>query len=260
MKLGKMFGPKAKNGICCPIACSHAGVVILSVLISAVFICSASQATDQTASSQKLRLERHADVHGFRRGFSGKPIEQMTPNAFGEIDLSGGLLILHAQMPGSPTPSLSGQLRHLAKESILVVRASAESYISALTKDHAFIYSDWTMKISEVYKNASGHSVRQGDEITVTRTGGRLVWNSRVAYAHDANFPDFVVGEDYVLYLRRVPDDPDSYLATNEGSFRIDNTGIHYLADRNDMTDSLSALVRDLATNDFLAKVKENIQ
>jgi hypothetical protein len=116
------------------------------------------------------------------------------------------------------------------------------------------------MKVTEVFKNASIHSLRPGDELTVTRTGGRLIWNGRVAFAHDTSFPDFVVGEDYVLYLSRVPNDPESYLATYRGSFRLDKTGVHYLIDRHNVTDTLSVQVQSLSVMDFISKVKETAQ
>ncbi len=107
--------------------------------------------------------------------------------------------------------------------SALVVRAKAVSFESAFNPDRSFLYSDWQFKITEVFKNGEHRYYAPGNILTVTRSGGSLIWNGKKVVSYDSNFPAFVVGEDYVLYLVAVEGEPDTYQVTNEsgGAFRI---------------------------------------
>jgi hypothetical protein len=49
----------------------------------------------------------------------------------------------------------------------------AEGQRSAFTPRHAFIYSDWDLRVLDILKNDSPVAATLGDLITVTRPGGK---------------------------------------------------------------------------------------
>lgn len=102
--------------------------------------------------------------------------------------------------------SFADDLTILAYKSNLVVVGKAETGNSHLNDDKDFLYSDWTFTVEEVLKDNPTAPVQPEATILVTRSGGQLVVNGRLVYAHCADFREFIAGQEYLLFLSLVPE------------------------------------------------------
>lgn len=93
-----------------------------------------------------------------------------------------------------------------AADSDLVVLAKAETGTSHMNADKDFLYTDWNFVSEEILKNNSYSAVQTGATILATRPGGKLQVNGRTVYADCADFLSFANGQQYLLYLRFIPE------------------------------------------------------
>ena len=217
-----------------------------------------AQEKDSAEREAAARLARHA--HLFENMTFGPPVNDRKANPNGEIDLSGGMLVDYAVDPNAPKKTVQELLQLLADRSSLVIRGTALRYKSNFTSSRSFLYSDWQFKVLEVFKNPDHLYVGVGDTITVTRSGGAFKWNGQTVVAHDFTFPAFRVGEEYVLFLAPITDDPTSYRASGWGSFRISDDKVHYLIDPNDRQDDLAKATSEMTATSFIETVREGVR
>jgi hypothetical protein len=206
---------------------------------------------------QKRAAERNAllsrRVRDYGRLDYGESVDKREANAFGEIDLTAGMLLDYPN-PGhlSAPPSLELLLSNLGKRSVLVIACSSLSYQSAFTPGRSFLYSVWEFKVDEVFKNSSHQSVAVGGNVYVIRTGGRLFWNNKIVVAHDTAFPDFLVNERYILFLQAIPGEIGAYRAVDWASYRLQDGAIVPLIDPKNDVDAIPADVSKMSTQELI--------
>jgi hypothetical protein len=79
------------------------------------------------------------------------------------------------------------------------VEGTTEQRLSALTPRRSFVYSDWEIRVSRVFKNVSSVPIVPGGLITVVQAGGRLTINGRAVFAHLADLPEYALNQRYLL-------------------------------------------------------------
>ena len=196
------------------------------------------------------RLAKHAVL--FQMYDTKRRAEDVKPNAQGIVDLSPQIIKDYGARITQITPD--EELQEQAQRSDAVVIGKMVRRYSALTQGHSFLYSDWVVNVSTVFKGTSLVPFRVGDDIAVTRTGGDLVLNGRHLVARDMTFPDFGVGREYVLYLFAHADSA-SFIAFAEGSIDIAGPKPVPLFDPNDPT-TLRGFCNSVSTAQFVSAVE----
>lgn len=116
------------------------------------------------------------------------------------------------------------ELQMLASDSDLVVLAKAGAATTNITADKDFLYTDWKFTVEEVLKNNVSSPTKAGATILVTRPGGKLQINGRMLHADCADFLHFSAGQEYLLYLRYVPETGAYSIATGARAFLVSPT------------------------------------
>jgi len=94
----------------------------------------------------------------------------------------------------------------LARESDAVVRGRAVKKTSQITVDGYFLFTDYELRVSEVFKDNPLAPILAGSTITVTRPGGKIALHGVVIRVTDHYFyPLPMNGNEVVLFLKFVP-------------------------------------------------------
>jgi hypothetical protein len=102
--------------------------------------------------------------------------------------------------------NLNSFLRNLSCKADAVVIGMVKSKASQINEDGTFVFTDYEFSVNEVLKNNSAASVNPNTEITVTRTGGAVKLNGRTARAIDYREVPLIVDENYLLFLKFIPE------------------------------------------------------
>jgi hypothetical protein len=108
----------------------------------------------------------------------------------------------------------------LACFSDAVVLATPVAGVSHMTADKTFIYSDWTMHVGEVLQDTPKAPIGGSETITVVRPGGKLVIDGRTVYGKAIDFPEFLPGGKYLLFLTYIPE-TGAFKARTKRSFNL---------------------------------------
>jgi hypothetical protein len=191
-----------------------------------------SQTEDATVQE---RLAKHAEVF---MAYAGNPrsirLEDLKPDSEGIIASDRRAGVTYMMFLDGPITEAE-ELKRLAGRVDVkaVISGTTVRRYSAIDPTHAFLYSDWIVKVSKVYKNKS--TVQVGAEITVTRMGGDLTLNGRHIIDKDPIYPEFALNHDYVFYLRALPD-TSSFYALGAGTFDVTGATPILLADPHNPT------------------------
>lgn len=176
-----------------------------------------SEPPDKTSDVSRPRREHAALFNQYRAG------ERLSRRAQRE----GRFEVTAGQFPGTPgalssAPPLPADYRFrqalLEADAILAGKVLTRS--SALTENEEFIYSDYSVLVQLVLRNDPTAPIKSGSTITVTRPGGELQLNGHTVRAIDGFFKPFILGQSYILIVRRIPV-TGAYLATPEGSYQL---------------------------------------
>ena len=110
----------------------------------------------------------------------------------------------YARQIQPPYPPI--RMAEFACMSDAVVVGTAESSVSHITADLGFIYSEWKIRLSSVLQDNLKSPIFGSNEISVVRAGGLLMINGRWVIGQEWNFPQFQPGDEYLLYLKYIPD------------------------------------------------------
>jgi hypothetical protein len=104
---------------------------------------------------------------------------------------------------------------------------------SFITKDHTYVYTDYTVMVDQILAQDKTASLSVGSEIVVAREGGAIHYPS----GHITNvliqghgFPE--VGAQYVLFLLKPPNSPEYEMTLDSGD-QIKNGRVYPLDDVN---------------------------
>lgn len=226
-------------------------LALFGVAISTFSVLAQDVKLDETAV--QARLAKQASL--FRRYGTRRRADDLKPNARGVVDMSPTVVINY--IPRSEPFSPRDELNERAKLSEAIVQGTAERRYSVLTPTHSFIYSDWVVKVSSVFKGTSLVPVKVGDEITVFRPGGEVLLNGLPVVARDMTFPDFAVGKEYVLYLGAHADS-SSFEAFDGGSFDVSGAHPVPLIDPRNTVSVLPKFCAAISTADFIGEVQRS--
>ncbi len=235
----------------------------VALFATSLLIVASAYAQANGSLAQKMATKNREILARHGRQFSeldyGSPVDKKKPNPNGELDLSGGMLYDYVADP-NPIPAAPKTLiSNLASNYELVVSGTARSFESEFTAKKAFLYSIWTFQVDEVFKNSSSDT-KSGDLIQVLRSGGRLLWHGRTVFAHDIAFPDFVVKERYILFLKPTDNEANVYTASALGSFRLGPQGVFHMIDPQDRGDALTPLSASKTAEQFTELVRRSVQ
>jgi hypothetical protein len=112
----------------------------------------------------------------------------------------------------------------LAADSDLVVLGKTGTGTAHMTAEKDFLYTDWDFTVEEVLKNNATSAVHSGATIIVTRPGGKLQVSGRIVYATCGDFLDFAPGQEYLVYLRFLPETGAYAVSGGGGAFAVSPT------------------------------------
>jgi hypothetical protein len=107
------------------------------------------------------------------------------------------------------------------QESDAIVRGRAIHKTSQITEDDAFLFTDYEVVVSEIFKNNAAAPIDIGRTITVTYVGGKIVVDNVIIKAGGnavALLP--VNAQDVLLFLKVVPL-TEGYQLANNGAFEL---------------------------------------
>ncbi len=179
----------------------------LYVLALAVWALTSS---GQAKGPSENANERAAKVHG-QVWHSNNPsgtISQKLTRTTGDITITDdsdhaqnyGAMAVH---PAYPPARMVG----FACESDAVVVATAEpGRVSHMTSNLSFIYSEWKFRITSILQDNPKSPIYGNSEIHIVRGGGTLTINGREVVGKEFNFSEFQPGDEYLLYLKYIPE------------------------------------------------------
>jgi hypothetical protein len=112
-------------------------------------------------------------------------------------------------------------LKDLACSADAVMIGKVKNKSSQFTNDGEFIFTDYEMIVEETYKNNSQAPVQSNSNVVVTRIGGAVQVNGRVARAVDRSFKPLEVGRRYLLFLRFIPSTGAYQTYSGQGTFLL---------------------------------------
>ena len=120
-----------------------------------------------------------------------------------------------------------------ACQSDAIVVGTPESGVSHMTADLDFIYSEWKVRITSVLQDNPKAPIFGSNKISVVRAGGLLTINGRSVVGQEKDFFQFQTGDDYLLYLKYIPE-TGFYKAIGGRSFNLSHgpvIGAPYIGD-----------------------------
>jgi hypothetical protein len=146
-----------------------------------------------------------------------------------------------------PYPSMA--LRGISCDADAVIVAVPTSSEADLTADGKGLFTDYRFEIESVLKNSTTKQL-ENSSIIVTRPGGETTINGRRVQIRIDNFPQFIVGQRYLLFLRHLTA-TDTFEAFEVGSFEFSKEAI--VPFRTDLFSSIPSLRNESA---FLTEVR----
>jgi len=197
----------------------HKLKTLFSSLLSLSLLTFPFAASSQGPGANKLPPDQVEKVHSrlSHKGGAVGEIPEMLSKTTGDVHVRCVLGVVQRVLV-EPPPTPVEELGMLAAESDLVVLGKIGTGTSHMTADKDFLYTDWNFTVEEVMKTNGNSPVYPGATILVTRTGGKLQVNGRTVYATCEDFLDFATGQEYLLYLRYVPE-TGAYASGGWGAF-----------------------------------------
>lgn len=149
------------------------------------------------------------------------------------------------------------QLAGLVGNSELIVEASVVGTKSFLSDDGTDIYTDYSVKVNTIVKNARRPGLRPGNVVIVRRDSGEILVDGRPAVSIENEFPPFRLNERYVLFL--TPEDGGSVYTVfggAKGAFAGGDRITPVRVSLDDATGAATPLSRDNFIGDVRALLK----
>jgi hypothetical protein len=174
--------------------------------------------TDITRGILTERQRSHSELYKGRR----RDTKKLT-----ELTNGSGFVVNIGQEYGSfefgPQPTLLEAIRDSYCAADAIVLAKAVSNESQLTPDENFIFTDYQFSITQILKDDQSASLAKNPIIVVTRGGGKVRLNGQVIELIDNSEQRIILGDHYLLFLKRVP--TTGAYRTTTGATRIDSNG-----------------------------------
>jgi len=148
------------------------------------------------------------------------------------------------------------EVKLAANKSDLVAVGHIIRNISSLTDSGAFIFTDSEFVVDEIWKDSKKdsphHSIKIGDEVTITSPGGTVISDGHKITAQPTNLIPLKLNHSYLVYLRYLQDSR-SYIAVGLDGFDVTETPViplrttlkppaqAFLSDKNSFLDAMKA-------------------
>jgi hypothetical protein len=124
--------------------------------------------------------------------------------------------------------------KDLVRESDLIVRCRILSKTSSLTSDQRHVFTDYSIKPIGVFKIPADKkllSMTPDGNFRMRREGGTIRISGREFLERDQDFPEFVEGEQYILFLYKEKNNNQLMVyGGSQGAFRVVNGTVNHVA------------------------------
>ncbi len=180
--------------------------IICALALAVLAMTSSGQAKGPNENANEQTARVHSQLwHNDEPGETiAKRLANTTGNIITTINDEDRIENDGAHQIQPPYPPI--RMVEFACKSDAVVVGKAESSVSHMTADLDFIYSEWKVRITTVLQDNPKSPISGSNEISVVRAGGLLTINGRWVIGKEWNFPQFQPGDEYLLYLKYIPE------------------------------------------------------
>lgn len=159
--------------------------------------------------------------NGYGKHLPGESISEMIASYRGKRTVLERNVYGRMWFPSEQPDVPEDYFARFAQESDAIVRGRAIRKTSQITEDDSFLFTDYDVVVSEVFKNNATAPIDTGKTITVTYVGGKIVVDDVIIKAGGnavALLP--VNAQDVLLFLKFVPL-TEGYQLANNGAFEL---------------------------------------
>jgi hypothetical protein len=152
-------------------------------------------------------------------------------------------------------------LADVIQQSSLIVRGQVTSLNSRLSTDERGIWTDYAIKIDEIYKQPANGGLSSGQKVQVTKEGGRLLVDGHPVEVDTPGFPPIPKGVPEIFFISECTrsDCPGTYMFTAPyGHISVDNGQVN-CPTNGKQPDPVWAPYCRLTTDQFVSTVKEKV-
>ena len=170
--------------------------------------------------TQKQRF--HSRLHnGYGKNFPGESISEWIASYRGQRTVLErnvyGRMWFSSDQPEIPEDYFA----RFAEESDAIVRGRAIHKTSQITEDDTFLFTDYDVIVSEIFKNNAIAPIVIGKTIAVTYVGGKIVVDNVIIKAGGNGVALLPVNaQDVLLFLKFIPE-AEGYQLANNGAFEL---------------------------------------
>jgi hypothetical protein len=142
------------------------------------------------------------------------------------VDKKSGVSVEQMTVGERATKPLNTVIADMACASDAVFTGTVSSLNAFPTEDGSLIFTEYSVRPTEVFRGANGAVVVTGRNVTVVRPGGELNVEGTVVKATLNLFPPLKVGDRYVLFLKYLADTGAFQTDSPEGVLRLTGTEV----------------------------------
>jgi hypothetical protein len=131
---------------------------------------------------------------------------------------------------GTDPPIAQEFLRTVTCVADAIVLGTAITKTAHLTENEMFVYSQYSFRIKQVFKDNAKSPIDVDTQIQITRPGGKVKVGAQVIPVEDGNFEPLKAGKEYLLFLRYIPAATGYMIAAADGDMVIENDHIDSLS------------------------------
>jgi hypothetical protein len=175
------------------------------------------------ALSEKQRVHSKLYSH-YRERRGGKTISGLVAQAKGKSRIVSTIAFVGMQEVLTEPETPENYFGALVDISDAVVHGRVTKKAAQITEDDSFVFTDYDVIVTEVFKNNATAPINKNMTITITRPGGKVLLDGIIIKALDRGFEPLPINNDVILFLRYIPE-TGAYKATRDtGSFELDGS------------------------------------
>ncbi|MGA9767660.1 MAG: hypothetical protein WBV94_01365 [Blastocatellia bacterium] len=186
---------------------------------------------------QSGALTEHQRIHSrifayYKQMRDGLPDHQKISDYF--ADPKGKVMgtIITVGVGAVPDPQTPEEfLGELAHKSDVVIKGTVIRKISQITEDDSFIFTDYDIVVTAIFKDNAADPIDTDKPIVVTRPGGKIAGDGFVVKADDEKFLPLLLNHEVLLFLTFIPETRAYKAADPRGSFELNGSSIRPLSE-----------------------------
>jgi hypothetical protein len=165
------------------------------------------------------RQRMHSRIFSTYRNLNSERISDLLASTEGKVVGKEFYIGLSEVITEPQTPE--NYFGELTQASDAVIRGRVIKKQSQVTEDETFIFTDYEVMITEVFKDNVSSPLDTSSVITITRPGGKIVIDNRVVKVKDHYFEPLPTNNEVVLFLKYLPETGAYKAARSTGSFEL---------------------------------------